>query len=373
MRRAAVCSFIPPHILRAISERGDAATRRDASLSLDVAARMRGERAVHAVLASLPSQTKRTIFDARNTQDLPGKRLRRENEPRTRDRAADETFDSLGITLEFFLRVYDRLSIDGTGLPIDATVHFGVRDSNAMWNGRQLIYGDGDGRYFRRFTSSIDVAAHELAHGLTQHTARLDYHGQAGALNEHFSDVFGVLARQHALKQTATRADWLVGAGLFTKRVNGSAIRSMKRPGTAYDDPILGKDPQPAHMQSYVKTRLDNGGVHINSGIPNRAFHETATLLGGKAWEVTGRIWYRTLTEKLRARATFQSCADATYAAAGELYGRGSVPQQAVLAGWKTVGVDVSEGTRLRIKVAETFDLPGGGAELPLFLPVVRT
>jgi Zn-dependent metalloprotease len=373
MRRAAVCSFIPPHILRSISERGDSGARRDAAMALDVAARLRGERGTQAVLASLPSETRRTMFDARNTLDLPGKRVRRENDPRTRDRAVDELFDRIGTTLTFLRHVYDRLSIDGAGLSIEATVHYGVRDSNAMWNGRQLVYGDGDGRYFRRFTSAVDVAAHELAHGITQYTAGLDYHGQAGALNEHFSDVFAVLAKQHTLKQTASRADWLIGAGLFTKRVQGDAVRSMKRPGTAYDDPVLGKDPQPSHMQGYVKTRLDGGGVHINSGIPNRVFYEIATLLGGKAWEVPGRIWYRTLTQKLRPRSTFQSCADATYAAAAELYGRASIPQQAVLAAWKTVGIDVSEGTRLQIKVAETFDLPAGGAELPETLPLLRT
>ena len=363
MRRA-VCSFIPPHILRSISERGDAGARRDASIALELAAQHRGER-LAAVLAALPSEVKRTIFDARNTHDLPGKRVRRESDPRTRDRAVDELFDRVGTTLDFLWRVYDRSSIDGMGQRIDATVHYGVRDSNAMWNGRQLIYGDGDGRYFRRFTAAVDVAAHELAHGVTQHTAGLEYHGQAGALNEHFSDVFGVLAKQHALKQTAARADWLVGAGIFTRRVNGEAVRSMKNPGTAYDDPVLGKDPQPSHMQGYVKTRLDGGGVHVNSGIPNRVFYETATLIGGKAWDVSGRIWYRTLTQKLRPRATFQSCADATYASAAELYGRGSIPQQAVLAGWKVVGIDVSDGMRLQIKVAEAFDLPGGGAEVP--------
>src|SRR5438128_1988995 len=89
------------------------------------------------------------------------------------------------------------------------------------------------------------------------------------ARNEHFSDVFGILVKQYALKHSAAKADWLVGEGLFTSRVNGVAVRSMKAPGTAYDDKLLGKDPQPAHMRDFKRIHDDNGGVHVNSGIPN--------------------------------------------------------------------------------------------------------
>ena len=368
MHRAVVCSFVPPHILRSIAERGDDTARRDANVALDLSSRLRGERIAVAMMASFTSGTKRTIYDARNGFDLPGRRVRREGDGRSADRAVNEAFDRVGTALDFLWRTYDRRGIDGAGMRVDTSVHYGVRDSNAMWNGRQLIYGDGDGRYFKRFTSSVDVAAHELAHGVTQCSAALDYHAQAGALNEHFSDVFAALTKQCTLKQAASKADWLIGAGLFTKRVNGDAVRSMKRPGTAYDDPILGRDPQPAHMSGYVKTRLDAGGVHINSGIPNRAFYETATLLGGKAWEVAGRIWYRALTQKLRMRSTFQNCADATFDAAAELYGRGSEPHQAVMAGWAAVGITVADKARLSIKVADSVDLPAGGAEIPAML-----
>src|SRR5258705_701935 len=155
-----------------------------------------------------------------------------------------------------------------------------------------MLYGDGDGRIFNRFTKVLDVIGHELTHGVTQYTAALDYHDQSGALNEHFSDVFGILVKQYSLKQTAKKADWLIGAGIFTQRVHGAAIRSMKAPGTAYDDPTLGRDPQPAHMKNYVKSHDDSGGVHVNSGIPNHVFYLVATALGGNAWEVAGKIWY---------------------------------------------------------------------------------
>ena len=107
-------------------------------------------------------------------------------------------------------------------------------------------------------------------------------------------------------------ASWLIGEGIFTDAVEGRALRSMRAPGTAYDDDVLGRDPQPAHMDGYVRTTDDNGGVHINSGIPNRAFYLTAAALGGRAWERAGLIWYRTLTGDLPANATFPVFADAT-------------------------------------------------------------
>src|SRR5690606_25342549 len=116
-------------------------------------------------------------------------------------------------------------------------------------------------RLFNRFTIAADIIGHELAHGVTQHTANLIYQGQSGALNESMSDVFGSLVKQRLLGHTAAEADWLIGEGLFTSNVNGTGIRSMKEPGTAYDDPVLGKDPQPGHMNNYVQTPSDNGGV----------------------------------------------------------------------------------------------------------------
>jgi Zn-dependent metalloprotease len=378
MRRVALCSIIPPHILRNIVEHGDEDARRDAHAALELTAQARGGRSALATLAraiAVPAGDKRrTIYDARNSRDLPGKRARGEDAAAVRDIAVNEAFDGAGRTYDFFKRVYGHNSLDDRGLRLDASVHYGVRYTNALWNGRQMIYGDGDGRYFNRFTSSLEVIAHELTHGVTQYTAGLEYEGQAGALSEHFSDVFGVLTKQYVLKQTAAKANWLVGEGLFTSRVHGAAIRSMKAPGTAYDDPIVGKDPQPAHMKNYVKTDFDNAGVHVNSGIPNRAFYELAALLGGKVWETAGKIWYRALTRGLHPRAGFQDCADATWKAAAELFGPGNGSQHAVLAAWRTVGIIISpaivaEGPRVPIK--ERFRPPAGAAEVPLSVPLL--
>ncbi len=153
------------------------------------------------------------------------------------------------------------------------------------------------------------------------------------------SDVFGSLVKQYNKKQTADKADWLIGQGLFTPKVKGVALRSMEAPGTAYDDPVLGKDPQPADMKHYVKTSDDNGGVHINSGIPNKAFYEVAIRIGGNAWEKAGMIWYVMLRDKMRPDCDFQTAANLTFAAAGELYGKGSAEQNAVRAGWAVVGI----------------------------------
>jgi Zn-dependent metalloprotease len=116
----------------------------------------------------------------------------------------------------------------------------------------------------------------------------------------------------------------------------------MKAPGTAYDDPVLGKDPQPAHMSAFVNTFQDNGGVHINSGIPNHAFYLAATKIGGFAWEKAGRIWYETLRHpQLRSNWGFTRFARLTVTVAGQLLGESSTEQHAVRDAWGAVGVVV--------------------------------
>ncbi len=276
--------------------------------------------------------------------------VRKEGEGPTADVAVNEAYDGSGYTYDLYNEIYQRNSIDGNGMRLDSTVHYRVGYDNAFWDGEQMVYGDGDEnlpvseRLFNRFTIAVDVMGHELTHGVTQYEAKLTYSQQPGALNESMSDVFGSLVKQYHLQQVATDADWLIGQGLLTENVKGIALRSMKAPGTAYDDPVLGKDPQPGHMKDYVNTLSDNGGVHINSGIPNHAFYIIATELGGYAWEKAGQIWYVTLKDKLSANSNFQNCADLTYQAAADLFGAGSVEQQAVQKGWAEVGLTVGEG-----------------------------
>jgi len=153
------------------------------------------------------------------------------------------------------------------------------------------------------------------------------------------SDVFGTMVKQWVLGQSVDQADWLIGAGLFTTAVTGVALRSMKDPGSAYNDSQIGKDPQPKNMANYLDTTEDNGGVHINSGIPNYAFYLAATSIGGNAWEKTGKIWYETLTKRLSPKSDFQSAADGTVSAAGDLFGQNSNEQKAVIDSWTRVGI----------------------------------
>ncbi|WP_242901676.1 M4 family metallopeptidase [Actinomadura terrae] len=338
------CHIVPPHMLERIAtDAGDPALRARARRTLAITSLYSSERRTLAPTAPEPNEDfvpNRTIHDAQHREQLPGRTVRTEGAPATGDKVVDQSYDWLGVTFDFFEAAYRRNSIDGAGLPLISTVHYGTNYDNAFWNGEQMVYGDGDGTLFTEFTGPLDVTGHELTHGVTQYTAGLEYYGQSGALNESVSDVFGSLIKQWHLNQTADQADWLIGAGLLAKGVHGVALRSMKAPGTAYDDPRLGKDPQPAHMDHYVQTNRDNGGVHINSGIPNHAFYLAATSIGGHAWEKAGRVWYDTLTGgKLKSDSDFKDFAAATIATATALYGADGGETRSVREAWDGVGV----------------------------------
>lgn len=210
-----------------------------------------------------------------------------------------------------------------------ATVHYGQDYDNAFWDGSQMVFGDGDRRLFERFTISPDITGHELAHGVTGEI--LIYQDQAGALNESMSDCFGVTVRQQmlGLKQSDPTA-WLIGYGLLMPGVKGHALRDMLQPGTAYNDPQLGEDDQPDHMSKYYKTSSDNGGVHTNSGIPNRAFALAALDLGSTLNTLV--IWQRALHMIRNPYCTFAEFAQATVNEAGP---------DALKVGkaWETVGI----------------------------------
>ncbi|MBX7474350.1 M4 family metallopeptidase [Streptomyces sp. MAG02] len=343
------CTIVPPHVFDRLIEAEDPALARIARRTFVADAAQRTERRLTTVLGAEPAvppagaaadQPQRTVYDARHSTTLPGRKVRGEGEAPVQDATVNRAYAGLGATFELYLQAYRRHSIDGSGMPLDATVHFDNSYNNAFWNGTQMVFGDGDGQIFLDFTLPVDVIGHELTHGVTQHSANLTYFGQPGALNESMSDVFGSLVKQYALDQDADRADWLIGAGLLAPGVHGDALRSMKAPGTAYDDAVLGKDPQPATMDQYVTTGRDNGGVHINSGIPSHAFYLVADALGGKAWERAGQIWYDVLTGgRLGSQATFKDFAGLTVAAARDRYGLDGAETQAVLKAWAQVGV----------------------------------
>jgi Zn-dependent metalloprotease len=352
-RRHSLLCIVPPHILWEIVNNGTPDQRAAAldTLAADEAFRelRAGAAPAPGVFRATPSKRakvpavpkpRRTIYNAGGTQQLPGKIVRKEGTTSSGDVAVDEAYNGLGATFGFYLDACRRNSINNAGLPLSATVHFGVRYDNAFWNGQQMVFGDGDGKLFNRFTVALEVIGHELTHGVTAHEAALVYMDQSGALDESLSDVFGSLIRQYSQKQDSSRADWLIGAGLLAAGVKGVALRSMKAPGTAYNDPVLGRDPQPAHMKDYIHTTDDDGGVHLNSGIPNHAFYLAATAIGGNAWEAAGRIWYETLRDpKLKANANFAAFAKLTVRTAGRLYKAKGKEATAVTQAWKQVGV----------------------------------
>jgi len=351
--RHSIFCFLPPHVLLNLARNGSKEEREFALRAISFDSTLRSARTTHTLMSGGPRSVttqpsamtsapkpQRLIFDDQNSQSIPGTLVRSEGQPPVNDKAVNQAYDGLGDTFEFYLDVYHRNSIDNAGLPLKAIVHFGSDYDNALWDGHEMVFGDGDNVIFTGFTGSIDVIGHELTHGVTGSEANLTYQGQSGALNESISDAFGSIVKQFTLGQTVDQADWLIGAGILAAGIQGVALRSMKAPGTAYDDPKLGKDPQPADMGHYVHTADDHGGVHINSGIGNRAFFLVASALGGHSWEKAGQIWYDTLIDhRLKPNATFATFANMTVLNAGARYGANSVEQKAVQDAWQTVGV----------------------------------
>ena len=349
MRKRCRCGhcIMPPHILRKLIESKNPELRAAALNTMLSTERLRGERSIRALatLATAPADGRRTIYDCRQSTNLASSVLSRaEGGQPVADATVNRAYDGFGATRDFYAKVLDRNSADGKGAPLNGYVHRGVKFNNAFWDGQEMIFGDGDGIVLTDLTKSLDVIAHELTHGVTDNAAGLEYHTQSGALNESISDVFGSLVKQWSLNQTADQADWLIGADVWTPAVQGDALRSLKNPGSAYDDPELGTDPQPDHIGKYVRLPDnedgDNGGVHINSGIPNKAFYLAATGIGGHAWEAAGRIWYESLLAS-GATTQFQDFADTTFMKAGQIYGPSSAQQSAVRDAWDGVGIRV--------------------------------
>ncbi len=366
--RRVPCAFVPPYLLRHLAtEDRPAAAAADPSghtLRIDAGFRERREQASAepSARASAAAQDadRWVIHSAGNEETLPGAVVRSEGDPASDDASVDEAYEWSQQVWELYEQQFGRLSFDGAGSTVTVTVHYGQNYDNAFWDGEQLVFGDGDGEIFERFTKPADVLAHEFSHGVVQYTSGFTYNGQPGALNESIADVFAAMSIQHAAGQTADQASWLIGEGLFKPGINAKALRSMLEPGTAYDDPQLGKDPQVGSMADYVDTTEDNGGVHLNSGIPNRAFALAARSVGGHSWEQTGKVWYGALTSSAVGASTdFRGFADATVAAATQLFAGTAVPDQ-VRAAWVEVGV--LDGS-VPVDVVEPAPAPAGGPE----------
>ena len=363
------CTFVPPYLLQRVALWAGTRHASDSGReTLQVDDRLRARRespAGETAAPRLPGTQKRVVHTANNTESLPGEVVRSNGDPAVGDPAVDEAFDSSGQVWEMFDSQFGRQSIDGRGGTVSITVHYGRDYDNAFWDGTQLVFGDGDGQIFDRFTKPMDVMAHEYTHGVTQYTVGLAYQDQSGALNESISDVFASMAKQRVLGQTVAEADWLIGAGLFMPGINAKGLRSMREPGTAYDDPQIGRDLQVGSMADYVVTDTDNGGVHINSGIPNRAFTLAALDIGGYSWEKAGQVWYDTLVNgQLSAQAGFESFAQATVTSARRLFLNDPSVADKIYAAWSDVGL-LAAGIDLAADRAVAVSAPAAGLAEP--------
>ncbi|WP_086669196.1 M4 family metallopeptidase [Lentzea kentuckyensis] len=344
-----VCFILPTHVLLDMVDAGELDPREAAAAAVAAAGMHQRRVAVTALVQSLgldagllaaPSAENKSVFDAQHGALIPGVLRRGQNDGPHADQAVNDAFDNADKTYDFYRDVLGRHSVDGNGAKLVSTVHYRSGFDNAFWEGTQMVYGDGSGKIFKVGSLAADtsVVAHEITHGVIEFSAGLVYSKQSGALNESWADVFGSVIKQHTLQQTADEADWLIGAGILGTQLQGEALRSMKKPGTAHNF-----DRQPGHMNDFVvlpddlDPRNDHGGVHINSGIPNKAFFLVATGIGGQSWDKPAKIWYDALTTRLRRNSQFKDAADATVASARELYGE----QEAsiVRSAWQEVGV----------------------------------
>jgi Zn-dependent metalloprotease len=278
------------------------------------------EETVAGVSAPAPGTHGRLIYDDQNQWAFDVLLVRGEGDPAVAGKNANDAYDGLGHTLEFYRDLLGRDSIDNAGLNLIANVNFGVDYDNAFWDGTRMVFGNGDNVIFRDFTLDEDVVGHELTHGVTQYTAGLEYTDQPGALNEATSDIMGACIDARQAGEDAGSFNWLLGEGVMAEQLYGEAIRSLAYPGTAYDNPVIGTDPQPATMAGYVP----GGDPHLNSGIINRWFYLMAMDLG---MDNAARIWYATL-QNLWPTAQF---ADAAHVAADQariLARDGTVPSR---------------------------------------------
>lgn len=362
-RHSLLC-IVPPHMLRVLERRAGPEIAQMARELLDQSHEVRRERAharsgpmlrdrdrrtgfvteafvASATAAAAPvRRLQRKIHNGNNRAQLPGLLIRAEGAPPTGDATADRAYDGAGAVYDLYFNEFKRDSLDGKGMPLVATVHHRRNYNNAFWNGQQMAYGDGDGVIFQTFTE-LSVIGHEMSHGVVQFSGGLEYSGQPGALNESFADVFGAMTRQYVEGTNVYQSDWLIGKGILGPGIDGVALRSMKMPGTAYSDQLLGQDPQPYHMDFYVNTTDDYGGVHINSGIPNHAFYLFCMYLGGNSWGAPGQIWYDAMQRLNNPYASFHKWAVATVESATRLYGLGSLELLALRRAWMLVGIAV--------------------------------
>jgi Zn-dependent metalloprotease len=337
-----LCSFVPPHVLaniaRVHAREGlePTAAQRSAIVSEQLRRERRnfapdgvirravsaGPKAVVEGLTVPPTGTAgRLIYDDQNQWNFDVQLVRGEGDPAVAGENVNHAYDYLGLVRQFYKDKLGRNSIDNAGLNLVANVNFGVQFDNAFWDGTRMVFGNGDNVIFKDLTGDLDVPGHELTHGVTQYTAGLNYTpDQTGALNESFSDMMGSAIDAWANNRDADTHNWLIGEDIMADDLYGEALRNMAEPGTAYDDPILGRDPQPRDMSGYFQP----ADPHIMSGIANRWFYLICREIGMEAGTL---IMYQTL-QNLWPTAVFNDAAVVAAAQARILAENKQVPPE---------------------------------------------
>jgi Zn-dependent metalloprotease len=325
------CSIIPPFVVNKLKEAG-VITSKSVSMNQNFIKRR------NLVLNNLLTQPRvltlgaiigpanRLIFDSQHTTNQRLHLVRNETGVAVADVSANKAYDNAGFVREYYKTKLNWQSIDNMGMNLIMNIHFDNEYNNAFWDGDEMTFGDGDGVIFTNFVNSLDVTAHELTHGVVQFTAGLKYKSQPGALNEHYADVFGSVIKQFALGQTAATADWLIGDTIMGPSLSGQAIRSMKAPGTAFNNQFMGQDPQPDHMNNFFTGTSDHFGVHINSGIPNKVFFLVSTDI---STEKAGLLWFETL-KTLKPTTSFKTFKTKLLSKARTLATSGKIPINSV-------------------------------------------
>jgi Zn-dependent metalloprotease len=239
-----------------------------------------------------------------------------------------------GKAYEYFFSKFGRNSINGKGGSIISLIDLpdpqtGKNMDNAFWNGGFIAYGKGDVA-FKPLAGSLDVAGHEMSHGVVQNSANLEYRGQSGALNESFADIFGAMM---------DREDWKIGEDIVksTTMFPSGALRDMSNPNNGASQ--LGQNGyQPATMEDYYSGKEDNEGVHINSGIVNYAYYLFATS-ANMSKEKAEQIYYTVLTTRLTKSSQFMDLRLAVIDVTTQVYGATSPEVAAAYAAFDSVGI----------------------------------
>lgn len=252
------------------------------------------------------------------------------------DKAAVDAHVNAGKVYDYYKKTFNRDSFDDKGAKLISSVHVGESWNNAAWNGVQMMYGDGDGTTFIPLSAGLDVIGHELTHAVTEHAANLVYQNESGALNESISDIMGVMVEKKS---------WDIGADIYTPDKPGDALRSLKDPASI-PNPLKPSEGYPDHYSKRYTGTADNGGVHINSSINNKAAYLVSdggehygVKVTGVGREATEKIYYRALTKYLTANSDFKMMRQAALQSAEDLYGENSKAVQAVAKAYDAVGV----------------------------------